>query len=184
MLQLNYSFSFFGRGLWTWSPWVICAPAFNHKSKTFCIHRGFSEIVFLKKPHNRTAKIRIGQWKGYYMEHCGSRTPQPANKFKMADRRLKVQETQLLLNVAHHCSVLALPLQKLLCWKFCNFLLRNKALVYLLTTLNSIQRSFSPVDRTCSVLAPPVNEIMHKIDILPKMVWLNKTTRYSDCLRA
>ncbi len=30
------------RGLWTWPPWVICAPAFNHKLKKFCIYREFS----------------------------------------------------------------------------------------------------------------------------------------------
>ncbi len=35
-----------------------------------------------------------------------------------------------LLDVALHCSVLVFPLTKLLCWKFRNFLLRNKALVY------------------------------------------------------
>ncbi len=61
------------------------------------------------------------------MEHWGSGTPQPANKFKMAERRMTFQETQYLLDVALHCSVLVFPLQKR------NFLLRNIALVYLLT---------------------------------------------------
>ncbi len=65
----------FWRGLWTWPPWVICAPAFNHKLRKFSTFRGFSEIVFLKKPHKRTEELRIGQWKGYYMEHCGSKLP-------------------------------------------------------------------------------------------------------------
>ncbi len=53
-------------------------------------------------------------------------------KFKMAERRIMFQETQKLLDVAHHCSVLVFPLQKFfpLCWKFRNFLLRNIALVY------------------------------------------------------
>ncbi len=46
--------------LWTWPPWLICASAFNQKLKKFCIHRGFSEIIFLKKPHKRTEEIRIG----------------------------------------------------------------------------------------------------------------------------
>ncbi len=32
--------------LWTWAPWVIFAPAFNHILKKFCIYRGFSEIFF------------------------------------------------------------------------------------------------------------------------------------------
>ncbi len=85
---------FYWRGLWTWPPWVICAPAFNHKLKKFCIYRDFSEIFFLRKLHKRTEEIRTGQWKGYYMEHWGSGTPQPANKSKMAERRIKFQETQ------------------------------------------------------------------------------------------
>ncbi len=46
------------------------------------------------------------------MEHCGSGTPQLANKFKMADRRMKMQETQIPLHVAQHCSVLVFPLQQ------------------------------------------------------------------------
>ncbi len=83
-----------GRGLWTWPPWVICAPAFNYRLKKFCTYRGFSVIVFLRKLHKRTEEIRIGQWKGYYMEHWGSRTSQPANTFKMAERWMKFHETQ------------------------------------------------------------------------------------------
>ncbi len=54
--------------------------------------------------------MSIVQRKGFYMEHCGSGTPQPANKFKMADRRMKYQETTLPLDVAQHWSVLVFPL--------------------------------------------------------------------------
>ncbi len=50
-------------GLWTWPPWVICAPAFNHKLKSFCIYRGFSYIFFLRKLHKRTEEIRIANAK-------------------------------------------------------------------------------------------------------------------------
>ncbi len=64
------------------------------------------------------------------MEHCGSGTAQPANKFKMADRRMKLQETKLHLDVAQHCFALVFPLQKFLCRKFRNVLLRNKAFAY------------------------------------------------------
>ncbi len=32
--------------------------------------------------------------KGYYMEQRGLEILQPANKFKMDDRRMKLQETQ------------------------------------------------------------------------------------------
>ncbi len=56
------------------------------------------------------------------MDHCGTETLQPTSQFKMADRL-----TQSLLGVAQHCSALGFPLQK-----FRNFILRNKALVYLL----------------------------------------------------
>ncbi len=34
----------------------------------------------------------------------------------MAEWLMKFQETQQLLDVAHHCSVLVFPLQKLLCF--------------------------------------------------------------------
>ncbi len=39
------------------------------------------------------------------MEHCGSGTPQPAKKFKMVNRRMTLQETQLSLYVTQHFSV-------------------------------------------------------------------------------
>ncbi len=48
----------------------------------------------------------------------------------MADRRMKLQETQLPLDVAQHFYVLAFALQKFLCLKWFKFLLWNKALVY------------------------------------------------------
>ncbi len=54
------------------------------------------------------------------MEICGSETLQPANKFKMFDRWMSS----------------FFSLQKLLCWKVRNFLIRNKALVYLLSLYN------------------------------------------------
>ncbi len=55
--------------------------------------------------------------KSHYMEHCGSGTLQPVKVFNMADRRIKLKGTQL----PQHCP----------CWKFRNFLLRNKARIYL-----------------------------------------------------
>ncbi len=50
---------------------------------------------------------------------------------KMTNRRMKLQEPQLPLYVAQHCSLFIFPLQKFLCWIFRNFLLRNKTLVFL-----------------------------------------------------
>ncbi len=43
------------------------------------------------------------------MENYGPVTPQPMNKLKIADRRLKLQEKQLPPDVAQHCSVLVFP---------------------------------------------------------------------------
>ncbi len=64
LLALAFGAAFeLGRHEW------FCAPAFNHKLKKFCIYRGFSEIVFLRKFHKRTEEIRIGQCKGFYIEH-------------------------------------------------------------------------------------------------------------------
>ncbi len=39
----------FWRGLWTWPPWVICTPAFNHKLKKYWIYRGFFWNCFLRE---------------------------------------------------------------------------------------------------------------------------------------
>ncbi len=49
------------------------------------------------------------------IEHCGSGTPKTTNKFKMADRRIKLQETQVPLDATQHCFVGVFPLQKFLC---------------------------------------------------------------------
>ncbi len=54
-------------------------------------------------------------------------------KIQNGRRGVKLQETQWPLDVAQNCFVLGIPLQLFLCWKFRNFLLRNKAFVYLLT---------------------------------------------------
>ncbi len=77
-----------------------------------------SSVFIIEKPHKWTEELRIGQMKKLLHEHCGSRTPQPANEFKMANRRMK-----LPLNEAQYCSLFGF---------FVTFLLRNKALVYLL----------------------------------------------------
>ncbi len=40
------------RDLWTWPPWVICAPAFNHKIKN-AAHSGVSEVLFVTNSRKR-----------------------------------------------------------------------------------------------------------------------------------
>ncbi len=40
---------------------------------------------FWNQPHKWTEELRIGWWKDYYVEHCGSETLQPSNRFKIAD---------------------------------------------------------------------------------------------------
>ncbi len=45
--------------------------------------KGVSKMTFLKKPHKWTEEVKIGHWRGCYMEHCSSGYPQPANKLKI-----------------------------------------------------------------------------------------------------
>ncbi len=99
------------RGLWNWPP-----------NEWFALRR---LIEKLKKPHFPgflesfpLRNLNSGRRKGYSRGHCGSETLQPAHQFKIADRRIKLQETQLPLSAAQHCSVLIFPLQKLLRWTF------------------------------------------------------------------
>ncbi len=47
----------------------------NHKLKEFCIYRGVSEIVYLKKPHKWTEELIIGYWKVYCMERFLTNSP-------------------------------------------------------------------------------------------------------------
>ncbi len=58
------------------------------------------------------------------------RSSPTGEQIQNGSRRVKLQETQLLLDVAQNCFTLVFSLQLFLCWKFRNFLLRNKALVY------------------------------------------------------
>ncbi len=48
----------FSRGLWTWPPWVICAPAFNHKVGN-AAHSGVSKVLFFTKSY----KWKTQRWK-------------------------------------------------------------------------------------------------------------------------
>ncbi len=80
------------------------------------------------------------------MDHCGVETLQPTSQFKKADGL-----AQLRLGVAQHCSVLVFRLQKFLCWKLRNFILRNIVLVYL--TWYSFCNLFSlPLFHVCSLI--------------------------------
>ncbi len=40
----------FSRDIWTWPPWVICAPALKHKIGN-AGHSGVSEVLFFTKSH-------------------------------------------------------------------------------------------------------------------------------------
>ncbi len=85
---------------------VICAPTVNHNLKTFSTFRGFLD--------NEKAIITAHKL---------------ASQFRKANRGNKLQEAQLLLDVAQNCSVLVVPLQKCLWSKFRHLTLRHKALV-------------------------------------------------------
>ncbi len=58
-------------------------------------------------------------------------------------RRAKLHDTQLPLAVAQNYLVLLFPLQLFLCWKFRNFLLRNKAFVYFTFTFLRVNLDIS-----------------------------------------
>ncbi len=47
-------------GLWTWPPWLICAPAFNHKIRN-AAHSGVSEVVSFTKSY----KWKKQRWKNW-----------------------------------------------------------------------------------------------------------------------
>ncbi len=95
--------------------WQLCHPTANVATNTCCVvwfkknfyifkvgkmnNLGTACLDFFfhhlyAKNNKRTEEIRIRQWKGFYKEHRGSGTPKPANKFKMAELRMKFQETQ------------------------------------------------------------------------------------------
>ncbi len=93
--QFWTNWTIFWHGLWTWPPWVVYGPAFHHKLKKFCTFR-VSETVLFKKAHKWTDELRTGQRKGHSMDYCGT-TLQLVSQFKMADRRIKLQETQLYI---------------------------------------------------------------------------------------
>ncbi len=59
--------------------------------------------------------------------------------------------------MAHHCSVLVFPLQKLLCWKCRNFLLRNIALVYftlfiIIFTIGALSATFREISSNLLII--------------------------------
>ncbi len=92
---------------------------------------------FWKRFLKETSKVD-GRTKNRLMKRplCGTlrlRNSPTGEQIQNGRRRVKLQETQILLDVAQNCFLLVFPLQLFLCRKFRNFLLRNKALAYLLT---------------------------------------------------
>ncbi len=122
------------RSRWTWPPWVICALAFNHKRKKFCIFRGILGNRFLKETLQLDGRTK--NWIMKRLLHGTLRLKNSPTGEQIQNGRPTDEITR-----AHHCSVLVFLLQKLLCWKFCNFLLPNKA-VYLLMTDVSLPCQF------------------------------------------
>ncbi len=55
------------------------------------------------------------------MDH-GTKTFQPVIQFEMADRLIKLQEIQLQINVAQHCSAFVFPLPNFLGRKFRSYI--------------------------------------------------------------
>ncbi len=94
----------FSRGLWTWPPWVICAPTFNHKIGN-AAHSGVSEVLFFTKSY----KWKKQQWKKWttgrlLLETMHFWRSPMVRQFKMVARRLWAQQKLKLLDVAWQWS--------------------------------------------------------------------------------
>ncbi len=102
-------------GLWTWPPRLICAPAFNHKFEKFCTSRG----------------VRGQKNKRLDNENV---TPWTIAAQKLFNRRANARWPTDWPNHPFVLPVVVLSLQEFLCWKFRNYISRNKALAYLYFT--------------------------------------------------
>ncbi len=71
--------------------------------------------------------------------------------------------------MAHHCSVLVFPLQKLLCWKFQNFLLRNIDHVLKKTYYLFIHETakFGPASTASAYQVPPLKQLFYIVTPRP-----------------
>ncbi len=126
----------FSRGLWTWPPWVICAPAFNHKIGN-AAHSGVSEDLFFTKSYKwkkrRWEKLTTGRLLLEIM--CFWRPPM-VRQFQDGWPRMRAQQKFKPLDVAWQCPDYSLlfPCRISFAESFVACL-RNKAYVYLLTLL-------------------------------------------------
>ncbi len=133
-VRITTPIPFFSRGLWTWSPWMICAPTFNHKIGN-AAYPIVSEVLFFTKSYNWKKQ----QWKKWKTGRllletmCFWRSP-TVRQFKMAGRRMRAKHKLTLLDVAWQC-----PDQSMLFPCSISFAegfvtcLRNKAHAYVLT---------------------------------------------------
>ncbi len=137
LISLNIFTYDFSRGLWTWPPWVICAPALNHKIGN-AAHSGVSEVLFFAKSY----KWKKQQWKEWTTGRLLLETMRfwwspTVREFKMAARRMWSQKKSKLLHLAWQWSNYSLlfPCSISYAESFV-ICLRNKAYVYLLTIYN------------------------------------------------
>ncbi len=102
-LFIGFYWSNISRGLWTWPPWVICAPAFNHIVGK-AAHSGVSEVLLFTKSY----KWKKQRWKRWTTGRllleitCFLRSP-TVRQFKMADRLMRAEQKSDLLDVAWQC---------------------------------------------------------------------------------
>ncbi len=125
---------FFSRGPWTWPPWVICAPAFNHKIEN-AAHSGVSEVLFFTKSYT-CKKRRWEKWTagGLLLEIMYFWRPPTVRQFQDGWPRMRAQQKWKLLDVAWQCPDYSLlfPCSISFAEIFVTCL-RTKAHVYLLT---------------------------------------------------
>ncbi len=104
LLTLTFSCWPVSRGLWTWPPWVICVPTFNHKIRN-ATHPGVSEVLLFTKSY----KWKKQQWKKWTTERLLLETMHfwrspMVRQFKMVARRLWTQQKLKLHDVASQWS--------------------------------------------------------------------------------
>ncbi len=89
---------------------MVCGPALNHKLKKFCTFPGFLKPFYLRNLTSGRKNYELDNEKASSMDYCGTETLQLAAQFKVADGRIKLKETQLLVEVARHWYISGFPL--------------------------------------------------------------------------
>ncbi len=149
---ISHFHSLLSRGLWTWSPWVICSPAFNHKIGN-AAHSGVSEVLFFTKSY-KWNKRRWEKWTTgrLLLEIMCFWRPPTVRQFQDGWPRMRAQQKCKLLNVAWQCPdySLSFPCSISFAESFVACL-RNKAYIYLKNLLTYFNFSLTALPHPPSI---------------------------------